>query len=222
MALLSTVSVHGSSSTATSINSSFTWTLEIEQDVYKLGLVMLHSPAVGFSKVIVNLKNVDLLAMVSEPITGGSIKNLNDDYYELTLMLKKFFITSELVSKCIEVRRRGHWKRRCELDTGKGAGKLAMIWKFDEIVCSQEKILHPIRCQLDIQGKTKDLKILGLTLSSASKIALQGKYQALSNFSKSFHWWRRETGRRKWDHPRPPDAHTYNPICVSSCALPDA
>ncbi len=170
--------------------ASFIWNLKIIQDSYDLKISMVFPFEIGINNVIAGLKDLKLLSDISETIVDGSISPIKDDGYLQTLTLKNLGIKTKLISKCQEKREStSHlWQRHCDLLTDRAAGKMAMIWKFDEVICKQQSNLANINCQFTIKGQAKDLKIIGVTLATAAEIALKGKYEALINFSSIWYY----------------------------------
>lgn len=162
--------------------SEFRWDLEITGPQYTLSIGMRFSATVPFSKVQKSLKDYRLLSQVSGPIIRGEALPTSDRRYEQTLTLENFKIKSHLYSDCSESEENGEWVRYCVLNTGKGAGKMSMVKKYDKVSCQS---VSPVHCRFEIVGTARDLKVLGfLTLMPASKLVLKGKFEALKNFAK--------------------------------------
>lgn len=170
-----------------SFGAKLSWSLSVEDVSYSLKIKMNFPIEVRLQQVKTDFKNFYLLSDVSGPIQGGRIyldKTFSKNSYTQELNLKSYGVPGKLISHCKEQNLAARWERRCDLDTQLAAGKMSMLNKFDEVKCSRNLDENIIECNLTIEGTARDLKLFGVTLMSARKLIIKGKYEALKNFSK--------------------------------------
>ena len=63
-----------------------------------------------------------------------------------------------------------------------------MIKKYDLVKCHERSGSFGVKCYFEIAGTAKDIKFLALTLMSAKKLILKGKFEAVKNFSKIWYF----------------------------------
>ncbi len=176
---------------AHSTGSTFAYDLSMKGSTYNLKMAMIFdAKIVDFRTVTEALNDANLMNLVSKTIVEGWIDEVqgtsHDARFQWNLRLNNFGLKSHLITKCHAIYNQDmtDWRRRCDLDTKNADGNKSMVWKFDIIHCRDGK--DTIRCDFDIQGQPKDMKLAGFRIVRGAKIAFEGKRQAIENFSKIF------------------------------------
>lgn len=164
---------------------SFQYNIEVNPEQYKLLITMNFNKTVSMSDAIKAFKNEVLLVGVSDSIKELRYEPTMQSEYKQIMKVRSWGISSQLISKCQEHFALNSWMKSCELKMDEGDAGKYMIWKKDQIRCQQSA--EGLQCLADIQGKSKDIKILGLRLASAQVFSLKAKIPALYNFSQI--WW---------------------------------
>lgn len=169
----------------TSAHAETGYSIQIGEPGYDLQMQMdFHQ---NLNRVKQVLRNGAVLARLSPNVKSVVNTPENALKYDSLMVVKSFGIKSELLSKCQEALTKDEWTRACELQVDQKDGGEYMLWKKDKVVC-RSKDPSSTHCEFVIQGKAKDLKILGVKLMSGERFSVKAKYQALSNFFKLFYF----------------------------------
>ncbi len=158
----------------------------INDSGYNLKITMDFKEGQTLQDVRSALKNGVILSQLSPNVVSVTNTPVEDNKYKSLMVVKSFFIKSNLLSMCEDSEKENTWKRSCSLQTHQMDGGKYMEWKADDVECT--KILNGVHCDFLIKGLARPLKIFGVQIVNARVFSAKAKSQALNNFFKQYYF----------------------------------